>query len=479
MKPNNEFSSSFHGQSQGQSCIAHPVQSCSQCRISRMPCGETWAFQQPSKESTMPEIVFSFASILRLYLQLDLRPEDVLAAVDDLASHADGHFEKVQRHLQSLRLNGNNTLQMMLRGAIDEMGYDADGHQQFDKGTQELYTSLTTLLVESRGPDVNLKLPLLRSPASMRVSGEFTLATIMLGNCWFFEYDPTSVPLVVNVWCSWLPARQTDTELCVDPMKHIYVGIGPYDARDELSRHNGRGVVNFALRCLIPRARRLAPLDIVTFRDVMTFRGGALVTDSIPNNNNRDLGAFMQVIGQFPSLLDPSEVEDIWSGQTIHDLGRTVLFIRQIKHIIVCLATPRSMGIVYTFLYALASPRHNENMRGVITPNLSESVTCCPSAFCDPESPSCGLDKPLSSASGDTPTNPVRLLVEAIVQEGLGAKEWQKNIDHRLRLCHEWSCGMQSHFGPFDPVGAARGVAPICVRILMRIAQLCGCDLEK
>ncbi|UKZ53137.1 hypothetical protein TrVGV298_006927 [Trichoderma virens] len=231
---------------------------------------------------------------------------------------------------------------------MGDMGYTFGGQEQFDKEAQELYTSLVTVLVDSRGPDTSLKLPLLRSATSLRVSGEVTLAMIMFASCWFFEYDPSSIPLVVEIWRAWLPSRQTDAELCVEPAKHIYVGTGPHDARNELSKHNGRAVVNFSLRLLVPRARRHATLDIAAFRDIMAFRSGMLVADCL-SRDNRDIGAFIQVAGQFPALIDPSEAEDIWSGQSILDLGRTVLFIRQVKHLTICLATPRSMGILFAF----------------------------------------------------------------------------------------------------------------------------------
>ncbi|KID95997.1 hypothetical protein MAJ_08068, partial [Metarhizium majus ARSEF 297] len=244
--------------------------------------------------------------MLDLLIHMYSRPEDACAAVDGVTMATDRCFGDLQRQLQSfLKLDGSNTVQLLLHGAMGDMGYEPDRQKHLDPTAVEMYTSLLTALIQSRSHDASLKTPLLRSAASLRISGEVTLAMVLYASCWFSEYDPSSVPPVIKVWCAWLPSRQSDDqEAGVNPEEHMYVGAGPHDARDELPRHNGRGVVNFA-------------------------------------------AAFIQVAGQFPALLDPSETRDVWSGHPIVHLGRAALYIRQIKHLVVCSGRPRDMGIVY------------------------------------------------------------------------------------------------------------------------------------
>ncbi|KID86155.1 hypothetical protein MGU_06588 [Metarhizium guizhouense ARSEF 977] len=461
------------------------TQRCPLCRTMKTSCGETWerittAIRLSGKKYSMPETVLSFATMLDLLIHIYSRPEDAYAAVDGVTMPTDRCFGELQKQLQSfLRLDGSNTVQLLLHGAVGDMGYEPNHQKQLDPTAVEMYTSLLAALIQSRSHDASLKTPLLRSAASLRISGEVTLAMVLFASCWFSEYDPSSVPPVIKVWCAWLPSRQSDDqEAGVNPEKHMYVGAGPHDARDELPRHNGRGVVNFALRSMVPRAHHEGAWDVAAFRDVMAFRSGILVADCV-SRDNRDIAAFIQVAGQFPALLDPSETRDVWSGHPIVHLGRAALYIRQIKHLVVCSGRPRDMGIVYGLLYALSSPRHNKYIRGLVSPSPSQSVVCCPAPFCGADALPCDLDRPLPVHEGGASTNPVRLLVASIVQEGLDAEAWQENIDRRLRLCHEWSRGLHGHLGPYDPVSAARAVAPTCIRILMRIARLCGCDMTS
>ncbi|KID71307.1 hypothetical protein MAN_00906, partial [Metarhizium hybridum] len=450
---------------------------CPHCRTMKTSCGETWerittAIRLSRKDGSMPETVLSFATALDLIIHLYSRPQDACAAVDGVTMATDRCFGGLQRQLKSfIRLDGSNTVQLLLHGAMGDMGYEPGSQKQLDPTVVEMYTSLFPVLIQSHGPDLRLKTPLLRSAASLRVSGEVTIALVLYASCWFFEYDPSSTP----PGCQGVSDKQ---DACVNPEEHMYVGVGPHDARDELPRHNGRGVVNFAPRSMVPRARHEGAWDVAAFRDVMAFRSGMLVTDCL-SRDNRDLAAFVQVVAQFPALLDPSEAGDVWSGHPIVRLGRAALFIRQIKHLVVCSGRPRNMSIIFSLLYALSSPRQNKHIRGLVSPSPSQSVACCPAPFCGADALPCDLDRPLPVHEGGASTNPVRLLVASIVQEGLDAEAWQENIDRRLRLCHEWSRGMHGHLGPYDPVSAARSVAPTCIRILMRIAQFCGCDMTS
>ncbi|RAH55774.1 hypothetical protein BO85DRAFT_470110 [Aspergillus piperis CBS 112811] len=385
-----------------------------------------------------------FASYLGIASALNLRYKEARTAIDRLGCPVDDTLGRLRRSFPSL-----NEKLCAFRPLNETTAVDA---------IRELYTTLAVVLTNSPGPDPTRPLPLSRHSSSLRVSGDVTFACVMYASCWFGDYVPSSIPLVLEIWCAWFPTRQSDADVCFVPANHQYVGTGQHDARYELEGHNARGLV-----------RRHRALNINSFRDIMVLRSGMLVSDCV-DHDNRDIVAFLQKAAQLPALIIPSEAIDLWSGQPLAELDRLGLYIRQVKHLTVCTPSPRRMTIIYTFLYSLTSSRQNAHVRGRITPDSKKSVSCCPAPFCSQNAPPRELDRdlPLSHSSA---WNPLRLVLQAALQEGLAAEEWQVSIDARVRLCDEWSRGLQPQFGQYNPVAAAVDVAPLCIRIMLRLAQ--------
>ncbi|KAE8148209.1 hypothetical protein BDV25DRAFT_131433 [Aspergillus avenaceus] len=393
-----------------------------------------------------------------LSLALNLRYTKTRRAIDCLGCSADETFIGLQKHLLTLTEELCAVPPLNRTTAVDE--------------TRELYTTLATVLTDSPGPDPDRPLPPIRNAISLRLSGDVALAMVMFASCWFRDYVSSSISSVVEIWSAWLPSRQSGDDVCFVPANHQYVGTGQHDACCELEAHNGRGVVNFTLRSFLPRVRYHRALDIKSFRDIMAFQSGLLVSDCV-FHNNRDIGAFLQTAAQLVGLILPSEADDLWSGQPLVELGRLDLYIRQVKHLTVCSPIPRNMAIIYSFLYSLTSSRHNSHIRGKLSHHLKleETISCCPAPFCGQNLSPCELDRDLPLSRGSA-WNPLSLVLQAVLQEGLSAAEWQTGIDARIYLCHEWSRGLQPQFGQYDPVAAAVDVAPLCIRIMSCLSQL-------
>lgn len=450
---------------------------CAFCHHEELSCADRWsnimdALRGLGKQTTMPKHVSDFASFLKVVINLDLRSKDLFNVVDGIQGSVDPTLSRLRKRYPTLSFQGRSTTQALLLGAIRDMGYRRGKACQILESRRQLYTSVATVLCDSPGPDPALPTPMIRNPFSLRISGEVTLAMIMLSSCWFYEYIPSSISSVLMLWIAWLPSRQSGDDCTwFNPDNHRYPTVGPHDARDELDFHKGRGTVNFALRSLLPRSRLTYKISIETFRDLMAFRVGLPIADCT-SSDTRDICAFIQTVAQLVGMTNPAETRDIWSGQPLMDLGRLGLFIRQVKHLVVCEQKPRSMAIIYCFLYSLTSPRHNPCLRELEIPDKLD-LGCSPTPFCGSEAPPCELDS-LTPVVRSSPENPLRVLLDGITAQGLGIEEWQSGIDDRLRLCHEWSLGLHERFGPYDPVEAAKDVAPLCIRIMMGIAKKCG-----
>jgi hypothetical protein len=467
------------------SCItaSSPLHSCPYCFHQQMSCNKTWtavseAVSFLERKPKVPEHIFEFATYLKITLDLDLPYPEASAAIGSLQYPADHTLPLLKKRLSSLSFHGDSTIQALLYASMTEAHFRCEKTPELSssggllavRNTRELYYSLATALSNSPGPDPALPRPLIRSSHTLRVSGDVTLAIVMYASCWFGNYAASSIVPIVQTWAAWLPALQSDDNECFIPQNHEYVTSGSLNAHHELEGYNARGAVNFTLRNLIPRIRRPSPLNVYSFRDIMAFRSGMLVSDCV-SNDNRDIAAFVQVAAQLIDLLNPSEVRDLWSGQPLLELDRVNLFVRQVKHLVICDPAPRNMAIIYSFLYSLTSPRHNHRIRGRLSPRLTESIVCCPASFGDPPCPSCKFDSDLPPLN-NTGRNPVTYILEGVLLEGLSAEEWQANIDARVLLCYEWSRGLQPQLGRYDPYAAGLEVSPLCIRIMLRIGQL-------